>query len=129
MIPIFKDIHSAIKSDDSIDTDPDSIQAIAQQLSIKTGVSASLITLSYRSRMLYPDKTIEFYNIQRESTLNATARCKISNINSNERSNTFGAFPVSISNAQLNTKINTINSSINELNKTYETPIANNTES
>eukprot|EP01084_Bolivina_argentea_P142220 249837_1 len=107
-------------------TGSDLIQEITQQLSIKTGVSASLITLSYRSRMLYPDKTIEFYNIQRESTLNATATGnKMPNINSNEGSGTFGAFPVSILNAQLNTKINTIDSSINKLNKTWETQIIN----
>eukprot|EP01084_Bolivina_argentea_P234084 394101_1 len=105
----------------------DYIQDISKQLSIKTHVPASIITLSYRSRILYPYKTIQFYNINSESALNATTRCKLSN--SNTDTNICGAFPISISNEELRNKINTINSLINNLKHKYENKIISNSNS
>eukprot|EP01083_Nonionella_stella_P022272 61595_1 len=69
------------------------VQEIINKLSSRTGVHGDSITLSYRSRMLHGDQSLRKYNIQSESTINATARCQSNNNSNSKLSLSSAAFP------------------------------------
>jgi len=96
----------------------DEIIEIARLLGEKTGVPPERISIEYRSKVLQPLQTLQFYRIGRDATLGATVRCQ----------NNCVSFPVTVCNEKLTMRVNSIENELSKL-KTSLIPKINDAKS